>query len=380
MMTIVINKALSDATFGDLYTDTGNADWYRLWTGNATGSSGNFVDTSAFNSMGDGWIAKKHLAILKPDFAQADDTDLWVQTWSADKGFSEWVNGSVEFTVINQVCITTLVTGDTPLNQMFFDANVGLGTWYRVWISDPHDPDSGSFLDTPEGKGWIKPLEEGGNLSSLLFPAADPGESRDLWIRTWTKDQQRPNWEYWTVTTLDKTADSEDKDPEADVPVIPPAMNDDSETDEIPGQWVAAPKDAAREDLPQLPGKWIDTGPRILAEIGSAEIITGETIDSLDFTPIFQNNLGFTGTLKTDTRLAAGRDLGLVDGIAWYTGDYDPETGIFVSGDAAASQDLLVVYDTDAGGDETFYDMIVLTGVPDISDTDGDGVFTLDFG
>jgi hypothetical protein len=376
-MSIIIKKATPEAKFGDLFTDTGTAEWYRLWTGNETGTTGNWVNTSAFNDMGNGWIARKHLGIITPDFAQADDTHLWVQSWSASKGFGEWVTGPVEFTIINQVCITTQVTGDTPLTLMFHDANVGPGTWYQVWVSDQDDPESGFFLDTPEGKGWIRPLEEGGNLSSILFPAAEPGKSRDLWVRTWNKDQQKPNWEYWTVKTL---KEAEDKEPGNDDPLRSTAMEEGPPEDDSVDYWMASPRDPALGNLPQLPGKWTDTGPRILVEIGSAEIITGESINSLDFTPIVEGNAGFTRAMKVDTQVHITSDLGLEHGIIWYSGNFDPETSRFVSGDARTSQDLLVVYDTDAGGPGTFYDMIVLTGVADISDANADGIFLLNLG
>jgi len=526
-MTIKINEAFAGATFGDLISDTGTTEWYRLWTGDADGLKGNFVETSAFNSLGNGWISSKHLKYLTPDFAQADDTDLWVQAWTAKKGFSEWVHDSVEFLVIDQVCITTKVTGDTPINQMFFDANVGLGTWYRVWVSDPDKPDGGYFLETPDGNGWIRPLEEGGDLSAVIFPAAAPGESRELWIRTWTKDQQKPNWESWSVTTLETEEDSStsenkheqpviedpqpepepapdpapdpdpdpaddpapdpdpdpnpdpdpdpqpdpDSDPDPDTGADPeenpvtdpepepepaespdpdpqpepepqpepspdpepgdstdadpdpdpvpepdpepdtepeptpepgpepepspdpePDLQPDPEPEEVPDnpepdipetddtlrQW-RAPAPEAADGWP-LPGKWINIGPRVVVEIGDAEIITGDTVDTLNFTPVFQDNTGFAAVKSTDARIHIDQTLGIIDGINWYTGYYDSVSNRFFSEESKNGEDLLVVYDTDASGPEASFDMIVLTGVANISDADGDGIFTIDIG
>ena len=93
-MTISFNTAKKESTFADLFTDTNRLNtWYRLWTGDSHGKEGDYVDTSAFTRLDAGWIKKDHLKVLKPDFAQANDSDLWVQTWNASDGRSDWNKG-----------------------------------------------------------------------------------------------------------------------------------------------------------------------------------------------------------------------------------------------------------------------------------------------
>ena len=56
MSRITFNDVSGQSSFADFFTDSGEATWYQLWAG-TTGSDGSFVDTSAFNSYGEGWIS-----------------------------------------------------------------------------------------------------------------------------------------------------------------------------------------------------------------------------------------------------------------------------------------------------------------------------------
>ena len=61
----------TDNSFADLFMDSqGMAEWYQLWTADAWGA-GSFVDTSAFNEYGNGWIQGEDLSNLQVDFVRA---------------------------------------------------------------------------------------------------------------------------------------------------------------------------------------------------------------------------------------------------------------------------------------------------------------------
>lgn len=210
---LFINTATSSSTFADLIIDS-NADtteWYRLWTGSYDGSSytGDYVDTSAFNDYGNGWISKENLANLNPDYAQANDTQLWVQTWDSANGQSEWMGGGdPDFNAIDSVSVTKEVTGTTQLSDMFSDSNVESGTWYQIWISQS-DGTSGTYADFSStldygldgdgvpwaAQGWVQDSD----LDQADYdPAMYSGDT--IWIRTYTPTAGYTGWEGWTVS------------------------------------------------------------------------------------------------------------------------------------------------------------------------------------
>jgi len=202
-MTITFNAATAAATFDDLFTDS-EADntWYRLWTGNATGTDGDWVDTSSFNDYGNGWIEKEDdLALLDPDYAQGtaeQDTHLWVQTWNVTDGASSWEHGAVEFSDITDVQQTSEVQGDTTFDEMFTDLDISTKgtTWYQFWVGDASGAD-GEWASTTYGNGWV----ELSNLSTETFTAPAEGESTELWMRSYNSStKEYSGWEHWTVT------------------------------------------------------------------------------------------------------------------------------------------------------------------------------------
>ncbi len=181
----------SSATFKDLFTDDAEkATWYRLSTGDEDGNW-SYVDTSAFNNSGNGWIEKEDLEDLDIDFAQANDSILWVQPWSNSEGLGDWVEGSVDFSNPTEDDITTQISEDTPMDQMFVDEDTSTDTWYQIWIGNAQGT-QGSYLNTSYGNGWVK--EE--NLRDYTFDLEDAGN--DLWVQTWS-DGVTYNWEHWTV-------------------------------------------------------------------------------------------------------------------------------------------------------------------------------------
>ncbi len=187
--------ATSAATFRDLFSDTRTAAWYQLWVGNASGQ-GDYVDTSAFNAYGKGWLRADDLAYLDVDFARADDTALWVRPWDGSTGKEPWEWGHIDFSHARNNYITTIIDEDTAMDQMFTDYDVAGDTWYRLWIGDSGGA-VGEFVDTSAlnryGNGWVRPE----NLSNLSFNLTDTG--KDLWVQTFVSETGVKQWEHWTV-------------------------------------------------------------------------------------------------------------------------------------------------------------------------------------
>lgn len=203
-MSITFQTAAADSTFADLFTDSDDdTTWYRLWTGNEAGTEGAFVDTFAFNRFGNGWIEADDLSSLLADYAQYDDTTLWVQTYSETDGAGDWESGSIDFTAIDGVSPTIEVFGDTTFDLMFTDTNLPDAgeVWYQFWIGNEAGT-QGALADTVYGKGWVLSTE----LAHETFTAADPGGFVELWVRTWTTVGGFGDWEHWTVTTDDGPA------------------------------------------------------------------------------------------------------------------------------------------------------------------------------
>ncbi|MDA3786935.1 MAG: S8 family serine peptidase [Desulfobacula sp.] len=189
----------TDIYFADLFTDSeGLAEWYQLWTGNAL-ETGNFVDTSLFNDYGNGWVQGRDLSQLRVDFAQADDTVLWVGRWSDPNLKMTWSTGNVNFGNISKEDVTTRVTQDLPFDQMFNDMNISPGTWYRLWIGNAAGT-SGDFVDTTayyaDGNGWVRAED----LGKIMFPAPEYGNSIELWVQIYTPNSGKLGWEHWPVS------------------------------------------------------------------------------------------------------------------------------------------------------------------------------------
>lgn len=195
MGRLTFHDAVSAATFQDLFSDSKTATWYQLWMGNSSGQ-GDYVDTSAFNSYGKGWLRADDLAYLDVDFAQADDTALWVRPWDGSAGKEPWEWGNIDFSHAQENYITSIIDQDTTMDQMFTDFDVSTNTWYRLWIGDSTGT-TGDYVDTSAlnrfGNGWVKPE----NLSNLTFSLADTGN--DLWVQTFVEDTKIKQWENWTV-------------------------------------------------------------------------------------------------------------------------------------------------------------------------------------
>ncbi len=201
-ITFTSNPA-AESTFADLFTDDSGATWYQLWTGN--GDEGNFVDTSAFNDEGKGWISAADLAELDIDFAQSGDTTLWVKAWDSTNGSQDWISGDVDFDAVAGDDITETTSGNAPLSSMFNVEDVSEGTWFQIWNGNEAGT-NGAYLITDEGKGWVQAedLDDyfyqatafAGNQSWMDNFGADGGD--ELWVRTWTSDTDY-GWEHWTV-------------------------------------------------------------------------------------------------------------------------------------------------------------------------------------
>ena len=197
------------AAFGDLFSDSKSATWYQLWVGNSSGQ-GVYVDTSAFNSYGNGWIISDDLDYLDVDFTQADDTVLWVRPWDGSSPSEPWEYGNINFSHAADNYIRTIIAKNTPMDQMFTDFDVSANTWYRLWIGDAAGV-AGEYVDTSGlneyGEGWVKPE----NLASLIFSLNDAGN--DLWVQTFVQETGIKNWEHWTVKqniTVTSTSTHED--------------------------------------------------------------------------------------------------------------------------------------------------------------------------
>ncbi len=194
MARFTFSDATTAATFEDLFTDSETATWYQLWTGNSSG--GSYVDTSVFNVYGNGWINEEDLDQLDVDFAQADDTSLYIRPWDGSATSDSWESGTVSFSYASENYITTSITSDTTMDQMFTDLDVSSNTWYRFWIGNSAGT-SGSFVDTSSlnayGNGWV----EASDLSSATFSLSDAGN--DLWVQTFVAETNVDDWESWTV-------------------------------------------------------------------------------------------------------------------------------------------------------------------------------------
>lgn len=204
-MAVSFNAIQAGTTkFGQLI-NAGSAQWVQLWTGNYVDGKyvGSFVNTSAFNEFGHGWIAVSDLANLDLDFAQYNDGQLWVKTWK-DGVTSDWIgNQNVNFQTSTQVAasIVTEISAPTTLNNMFTPKNTGAGDhWYQVWIGKQVNGQwVGNFIETADdnwirladlGKYTVKPEDfAGGNQLYIQQASKGPGAS----------GYQVYGWENWPV-------------------------------------------------------------------------------------------------------------------------------------------------------------------------------------
>ncbi len=221
---LVFNTPTADASFGDLFSDLQRSDtpWYQIWTGNEGGTEGDYVDTGAFYANGNGWIQGDDLAGLFPDYCQADDTAIWVRTWTQAGGYGTWASSAMPFDLIDSVNACDSVTGPVTMDQMFNDEHASTGHWYRIWIGESAGEDtSGSFLDTSAlnngaATGWARASE----LALLSFTPDDPGTSKELWVQSWSSQTGNLGWENWTVTCTQGTETAQIFEPDTDLDVV----------------------------------------------------------------------------------------------------------------------------------------------------------------
>ncbi len=200
------NTSSAGATvFADLFMDSGTADRYQLWTGNAQGTEGNFVDTSLFGiKYGRGWIESKNLVKLKIDFAQANDSELWIRTWDAVNGSGPWEHGPVNFSAGKDIA-TRAASGNT-MDQIFIDRNETNDTWYQIKTGVSES--AATYIDTSGindlGNGWVK----AGDISKIHYDIARTGGKNEIWVKTVSKGINY-GWENWTIVndTLKTTRD-----------------------------------------------------------------------------------------------------------------------------------------------------------------------------
>ncbi|MCP4021012.1 MAG: trypsin-like serine protease [Desulfobacteraceae bacterium] len=203
-MAFTFNSATSSSTFADLFNDSSDYTWYQLWVGNSAGTAGNYVDTSDFNSYGKGWISASNISSLTPDYAHSDDATLWIKGWSSATGSSSFSKGSIDFDNISSCQITTEVSGDTLLQNIFTDENTSSNTWYRVWIGN-NTGTSGSYLDTTTlktgaGLGWVRESD----LDDISYSPGVSGTSEEFWLRSWNQEAGDLGWEHWTITRAEE--------------------------------------------------------------------------------------------------------------------------------------------------------------------------------
>ncbi len=205
-MAITFNTPTTTSTFSSLFTDSESATttWYQIWAGDSAGTAGGYVDTSAYYTGGNGWIETSDLTSLNPDYAQYDDTTLWVRTWDATNGAGAWASGAVDFTAITSTAtITSSVSGATTISQMFNDEDFSSGSWYRIWIGATADESStGYYLDTSSlsngaANGWV----EATDLGNVSYTPGDNGTANEFWVQAWSANSGSADWEHWTVTS-----------------------------------------------------------------------------------------------------------------------------------------------------------------------------------
>ncbi|WP_198145950.1 LamG-like jellyroll fold domain-containing protein [Desulfonatronovibrio magnus] len=184
---LTVSPASSGTTsFGDIIHAAGNISWLRLWTGSE--ALGSYVNTSAFNAYGHGWISVDDLDSLKMDFAQHENTTLYVLPWSGNNACG-WKKHDVDFQssdlVIDSVNLD--IDRDTYASEVFKVENVQNGNhWLQLWI--------GGYLDTSSfniyGNGWI----EASDLSRLVIPGDAFSGGDSLWIRQYSQSPGSSSW------------------------------------------------------------------------------------------------------------------------------------------------------------------------------------------
>jgi sugar lactone lactonase YvrE len=145
-ITFKTNPEVSDISFTALFFDSqSTADWYQLWIGNASGNQGEYVDTSAFNTHGNGWISKNDLADLKVKNSYLVYSELWVGQYDSATKETTWSHGAVNF--------SNIITDDSPPSKVSQTSPSGTtqdsiptctwaedqsSTWYKFWLGYPN--------------------------------------------------------------------------------------------------------------------------------------------------------------------------------------------------------------------------------------------------
>ena len=189
--SITVNPVSSDTkTFGDIINVDDDVSWLWLWTGNEVNENyiGSYVNTSSFNNFGYGWIEVEDLDNLKLDFAQYENTILYIQPW-VDGSSRDWKKFDVDFQASDQVrnSINMDITRDTPSSEIIKVENAQNGNhWLQLW--------SGDYLDTSAfnsyGNGWI----EASDLSELVISGDAFTGGDSLWVRQYSQSPGAIDW------------------------------------------------------------------------------------------------------------------------------------------------------------------------------------------
>ena len=188
---VTVNPVTSNTvSFGDIINVPEEITWVWLWTGNEVDGkyTGSLVNTSSFNIFGEGWIEVDDLDNLKLDFAQHDNTILYVLPWASGTIF-DWQKFEVDFQASDQVrnSVNLDITQDTYASEIFKVENIQHGQhWLQLWIGD--------YLDTSAfnifGNGWI----EASDLSRFIIQGDAFSGGDNLWIRQYSQSPGLNRW------------------------------------------------------------------------------------------------------------------------------------------------------------------------------------------
>jgi len=117
------------------------------------------------------------------------------------------------------------------------------------------------------------------------------------------------------------------------------------------------------------PSAWTNTAAGSTVDVSSADIISGEVGDKINLTDIDGSGDTFTAVNETDTQVTTAASIGQSADVDYYTGNYDSTTGLFTSAADANASDILIIWDNNGDTTGTDYEMIVVTGISDVSNS-----------
>ncbi|WP_045215356.1 DUF1566 domain-containing protein [Desulfonatronovibrio magnus] len=197
---IVVTPIRSETiTFSDFINTGRNITWIRLWTGSQVNGKyvGSYVNTNSFNTFGDGWIEVVDMEKLKLDFAQFENTILYLLPWSANSSHS-WQKFEVDFQASNQVknSVNMNITMDTYANEIIKVENTENGShWLQLWTGNIQNGRFvGSYILTQHlnifGNGWV----EVRHLPDLVIPSEALKAGNSLWVRQSSQSHNTGGW------------------------------------------------------------------------------------------------------------------------------------------------------------------------------------------